>query len=173
MYPPTLLHRLLAVVALLVCVHGLGQKPTVNFDGTGLALSENGSVVQLLADKADYPAVLRVVNDLALDFGRVTGTSGSVSLLGADDAVKNASMIYNVTARASFALASNGSRSGGTVIAGTIGSSAMIDQLIAEGRIDVGAINGTWEAYVSTVIQTPMPGVAEAVVIAGMSNSRR
>ena len=55
------------------------------------------------------------------------------------------------------------------IIAGTIGNSTIIDRLAQQKKIDVSKIKGTWEAYVSTVVKNPMPGVAEAVVIAGWS----
>ncbi|KAK3716486.1 hypothetical protein LTR37_006382 [Vermiconidia calcicola] len=145
----------------------IGQKPTVNFDGNGMELASSGSSVQIMCEQDDWPAVLRVCDDLAIDFGRVTGTNGSVTLLehGSGPAM-NASMIYNITGRYSFSMSSNG-QEGGVIIAGTIGQSAIIDRLVRNGKIDVGAIEGTWEACISAVVETPMEGVAQAMVVAG------
>lgn len=151
----------------------LGQKPTINFNGTGLCLAEGGSSVQIWADQSDWPAVLRVVDDLATDFGKVTGTNGSVTLLKNGKApTLNASEIFNITGKTGFGI--NGSnRKGGAIIAGTIGNSSIIDDLVKAGKIDVSQIQGTWEAYVSTVVKNPVKGVSEAVVIAGTYRSCR
>ena len=55
------------------------------------------------------------------------------------------------------------------VIAGTFGENgnSVINKLISEGKIDVSAINGKWECYKMQVVKNPVPGVAEALVIAG------
>lgn len=148
----------------------IGQESTINFNGTGLRLAENGSSVQLYADGHDWPGVLRVVDDLAEDFGRVTGTSGTVTLLGNGTLpIYNASTTFNVTGRTGFGNVgpeAYGSK-GGAIIAGTVGNSTIIDRLIREGKIDVSEVEGHWEAYTSTVVDNPVQGVSKAVVIAG------
>ena len=148
----------------------IGQESTINFNGTGLRLAEKGSSVQLYADGHDWPGVLRVVDDLAEDFGRVTGTSGTVTLLGnGTSPVYNASTTFNVTGRTGFGNIGPekyGSK-GGAILAGTIGNSTIIDRLIREGKIDVSEVEGHWEAYTSTVVDNPVQGVSKAVVIAG------
>jgi hypothetical protein len=53
------------------------------------------------------------------------------------------------------------------IIAGTIGKSSIIDQLIKEKKIDVAPVKGKWEAFVSEVVKNPQPGVEKALVIAG------
>nr|OQO30743.1 hypothetical protein B0A51_02439 [Rachicladosporium sp. CCFEE 5018] len=163
--------QLFGLATLATTAAAIGQMATINFARSGLCLSENGSSVQIYADQSDWPGVLRTADDLALDFGRVTGTNGSVTLLkdGAAPTL-NASMIFNVTSRSNFAIEGTGVK-GGVIIAGTIGNSSIIDSLIAAGKIDVSAIKGTWEAYVSTVLDNPTEGVSRAVVIAG-SNRR-
>ncbi|GAB7347368.1 hypothetical protein MBLNU459_g4302t2 [Dothideomycetes sp. NU459] len=141
----------------------------------------DGSSVQIVVDPADWPAVLRVADDLATDFGRVTGTNGSVAFTNStaiynisgynsgtvfSQNPNNASMIFNITNTASFLMKGGGAK-GGTIIAGTIGNSSLIDGLVTAGKLDVSAINGTWEAFVSTVVSNPMPGISIALVIAG------
>lgn len=148
-------------------VLAIGQKPTINFNGTGIPLAEKGLSVQLYADGHDWPGVLRVVDDLAEDFGRVTGTSGTVNLLGNGTAPQyNASTMFNVTGRTGFGHAGAVGK-GGVIIAGTIGNSTVIDRLVREGKLDVSDVEGHWEAYTSTVVENPMQGVSRAVVIAG------
>lgn len=151
-------------------VLAIGQKSTINFNSTGLRLAEGGSSVQLYADSHDWPGVLRVVDDLAKDFGRVTGTRGTVSLLGNGTSPSlNASTIFNVTGKTGFGNSGPGryDSKGGVIIAGTIGNSSIIDRLVKEGKLDISEVEGNWEAYVSTVVENPIQGVSRAVVIAG------
>jgi hypothetical protein len=148
-------------------VLAIGQESTINFNGTGIRLAEGGSSVQLYADGHDWPGVLRVVDDLAVDFERVTGTRGTVSLLGNGTSPSlNASTTFNVTG---FGHSGPGSydKKGGVIIAGTIGNSSIIDRLVKEGKLDVADVEGHWESYISTVVENPMQGVSRAVVIAG------
>lgn len=53
------------------------------------------------------------------------------------------------------------------IIVGTIGQSSHVDQLIADGKIDVSDVEGKWEAFGMQVIDNPMEGVAKALVIFG------
>jgi hypothetical protein len=53
------------------------------------------------------------------------------------------------------------------IIAGTIGHSQVIDDLISAGRINVTEIKGQWESFMSQVIREPIPGCSRALVIAG------
>ena len=60
-----------------------------------------------------------------------------------------------------------GSKAKTVIIAGTIGKSDVIDQLVASKKINVDAIKGKWESFISEVITSPIPGVDRALVIAG------
>ncbi|MDQ8192595.1 glycosyl hydrolase 115 family protein [Roseibacillus persicicus] len=53
------------------------------------------------------------------------------------------------------------------ILVGTLGSSPLIDSLHSSGKIDPSEIEGKWEAYLATVVENPLPGVARALVIAG------
>ena len=53
------------------------------------------------------------------------------------------------------------------IIAGTIGHSEIIDGLISAGKLDVAAIDGKWESFISQLVDEPVPGSAKALVIAG------
>jgi hypothetical protein len=164
------INGLLSSALLYSTALAIGQKSTINFNSTGLRLAEKGSSVQLYADGHDWPGVLRVVDDLAEDFGRVTGTSGTVTLLGnGSSPIYNASTTFNVTGRTGFGNVRPGGydSKGGAIIAGTIGNSSIIDRLIREGKVDVSEVEGHWEAYTSTVVDNPVQGVSRAVIIAG------
>ena len=53
------------------------------------------------------------------------------------------------------------------ILIGTIGKSAVIDRLIREHKIDVGAVKGKWESTLIQVVERPLPGVKRGLVIAG------
>ncbi|MBO7067660.1 MAG: glycosyl hydrolase 115 family protein [Bacteroidaceae bacterium] len=53
------------------------------------------------------------------------------------------------------------------IIVGTIGQSSYIDQLIAGGKLDVSDVKDKWEAFGLQVIDSPMEGVSQALVIYG------
>ncbi|KAF2840967.1 glycoside hydrolase family 115 protein [Patellaria atrata CBS 101060] len=162
------------LLLLLPSVLAIGQNATIGFEAgnnSTLKLASHGSAVQIHVSKGDDPSVLRASNDLAKDFGRVTGTNGAVHLMDSGNStVGNASAIFNVTGITTFEMSSNGTV-GGHILAGTIGKSKMIDDLVAAGKIDVSNTKGQWEAFVSTVVSNPMPGVSQALVIAGKISS--
>lgn len=107
-------------------------------EGTFALVDKNQAAPLLVADD-DWPGVRRAAGDLQADIERVTGRKLT---LGAQ-------------------------APGDVVIIGTVGKSALIDGLVAAGKLDVAAIRGQWEAFVIETIEQPLPGVARALVIAG------
>ncbi len=93
-------------------------------------------------DGADHAGVLRAVGDLRSDIERVTGRAPEVRR---DARPEGASML----------------------IAGTLGKNRVIDRLAAEGKLDVSAIAGRWESFVIATVADPLPGVRQALVVAG------
>lgn len=60
----------------------LGQERIISLNGTGAALQIAGGPVskgQILVSSNDYWGIIRAAGDLALDFGRVTGTNYTLS----------------------------------------------------------------------------------------------
>jgi hypothetical protein len=54
------------------------------------------------------------------------------------------------------------------VIAGTLGSSALVDRLAAQGKLKrLDQVRGRWEATVWQIVEHPFPGVERALVIVG------
>lgn len=106
------------------------------------ALATARGPAPIWCDAADF-AVVRIAADaLAGDVGQVTGEKPDV-----------------VTAAPASADA--------IVLVGTVGRSRPIDDLIARGRLDVSALAGQWERFAITVVDDPLPGVKQALVIAG------
>lgn len=56
---------------------------------------------------------------------------------------------------------------GTPVIAGSIGNHTLIDSLIREGKLDVSAIQGKWETYKIEVVENPVAGIQQALVVVG------
>ena len=54
---------------------------------------------------------------------------------------------------------------GATVVAGTVGHSRIIDELVRQKAIDVSAVKGKWESYIITTVNRP--GQGQLLVIAG------
>lgn len=111
----------------------------------GFPLVAGGRAAPLVVSGSDYAGVTRVVGDLRADIESVTGVTPKV--ITADDAT---------TAKA-----------GAVVIVGTVGKSPLIDQLTKAGKLDVSDLAGKWETSVQQVVDHPLPGVAQALVIAG------
>jgi hypothetical protein len=97
----------------------------------------------IYVDAGDWPGVIRAVSDLQADIQRVTSLAPPIT--------KDA----------------NERRPQQLVIVGTIGKSPLIDQLIRERKIDVSGIQGKWESFFLQTLENPLPGVTNALVIAG------
>jgi hypothetical protein len=104
-------------------------------------LLQNKQAATLYVDQADWPGVLRAAGDLQADLERVSGIKPE--LRHAAPAAKTA------------------------VLVGTIGKSPVIDALIKAGKIKTDAINGKWESFLIATVEQPLPGVDQALVIAG------
>jgi len=161
---------LLPFIAYLIgFVAAIGQNAIVGFTQGKFLLGSRRAAVHVLVDSSDWKGVVRVARDLAADFGRVTGLNGTVTV--------NANATVNATSaawqkrspqfRPPPTQAPPAAAAGGTIIAGTIGKSPLIDQLIKAGKIDVSGVKGKWEAFTSQIVASPVPGVAQALVIVG------
>jgi GH35 family endo-1,4-beta-xylanase/lysophospholipase L1-like esterase len=75
--------------------------------------------------------------------------------------------VRRVTGRAPRVVSRPEDLSGDAVLVGTIGHSALIDQLIAERKVDVADVKDRWECYAIQVIDHPLPNVRRALAIVG------
>lgn len=96
----------------------------------------------LYVDPDDDPGVIRAVRDLRADIERVTGKQPQI-------------------VRTAGGLGEQG------VIIGTLEGSELIQRLVDEGKLDVGKIEGEWDAFHMEVVEDPLPGLERALVIAG------
>ena len=105
-------------------------------------LEQNQKAAPIFLDPADWAGVLRAGADLQADVMRVTGVTPILTTNGAP--------------AGKFA-----------VIIGTLGKSPLIDRLAQGGKINVEAISGQWESFIIATVANPVPGVDQALVIAG------
>ncbi len=109
---------------------------------TTFPLYSNNQKTTLYYDKNDFEAIKTTTSLFADDIERVTG---------------NRPLLTN----------SSSELKDYTVIIGTIGKNALIDELIKEKKFDANPIQGQWERYIIQTIDQPFSGVKKALVIAG------
>jgi len=105
-------------------------------------LSAAGKSTTLFISSKDYPGVIRALEDLKADIGKVTNSEPSILF----DKVPSQKEL---------------------IIVGTLGESPVIDLLVKRGKLDVKNISGKWESFVIQTIDSPLPEVEKALVIAG------
>ncbi|OIR05272.1 hypothetical protein GALL_125840 [mine drainage metagenome] len=144
----TLAFSVLLILSVCLCAtraQALGEPSFVSHTPVpdGFALAGPSTEAPLLVDPADWPGVVRATHDLQADVERVTGRR---------PALQERAGVQTGTL---------------PVLIGTVGKSALIDALVANHRLDVSAIRGKWESFVIQVVDNPLPGVAQALVVAG------
>jgi hypothetical protein len=112
----------------------LPQYIAVKSKANQFTIASGGTTATIYVDPEDWKGVVRAANDLGDDVKKVTGTAARV--VECRNIGKNA------------------------IVVGTIGKSHIIDQLIAEKKIDVSKLKGKWEAF---IIKT----VGDQLIVAG------
>jgi len=106
------------------------------------ALSAFGKSATLCISSKDFPGVIRALNDLKIDIGKVTSKEPNIAI----DKIPQQKEI---------------------VIIGTFGKSPVLDQLVKSKKLDLKDILGKWETFLIQVIENPLPGIDKALVIVG------
>jgi len=134
----------LCLLAPLRTAHAIGQTRYILEKSApgAFPMVQAKTAAAIYVDPADWPGVARAAADLQADIARVTAVTPA--LLRATRGLGRAA-----------------------IIAGTIGRSPIIDQLVRERKIDTAQVAGKWEAFVIQVVVNPLPGLASALVIAG------
>lgn len=104
-------------------INYLPQSSYVSFaNGSAVFTIVDGkSVSPIIVSSADWKGVIRAANDLQTDIQKVTGKEPSLKI---DATFKK-----------------------GDIIIGTIGQSPIIDQLVAQKKLDVSEVKGKWESF--------------------------
>jgi hypothetical protein len=119
-----------------------GTESFISSEKGVFTIYEKGRQAPLLINGSDWPGVIRAFKDLQSDIEKVTS---SLPLIYTDNIPKCKEVI----------------------ITGTIGKSALIDDLIKRNKINVTDIAGKWETFMIEVVNKPFRGVKKAMVIAG------
>ena len=114
---------------------------STNFNTGSFPLVSGNSTATLWFDANDHKGVIRAVVDLQADIERVTQKKPELS-----------------TGKTAPVL---------PVIIGTIGKNAVIDNLLKTKKIPALDLTGKWESFVIATVSNPVPGVSQALVIAG------
>ncbi|KAL5525075.1 hypothetical protein ACEPAF_8944 [Sanghuangporus sanghuang] len=138
------------LLALVSRVAALGQDSCVTFaaSDSSFPVVDNGRAASVYVSDDDWLGVQRAASDFVADINRVTGVTPE---------------LRNVSTSDSSSLSSNTP----VIIVGTLGHSSLIDAVLNNTQLNVSAISGQWEAYVSRQVSNPLPGVSSAYVIVG------
>lgn len=111
-----------------------------NVGGAFPLVSDKGDA-SLCYDHNEPEGVSRAIGDLLTDIHRVTGHTLRTAV--GDEPTRR------------------------PVIIGTVGHSRLLDRLHANGKLSLDSLKGKWESSIVTVVEAPLPGVDQALVIAG------
>ncbi|HNX94161.1 MAG TPA: glycosyl hydrolase 115 family protein [Holophaga sp.] len=107
-----------------------------------MLLASPRTTTVVMVDAKDWPGVTRAAGDFRLDMERVTGTRPELT--------------HSTTGKQAS-----------VIIIGTLGKSALIDGLVRSGKLNVAAIQGKWESWITEVVAQPFAGIDQALVVAG------
>ncbi|MDP0501543.1 MAG: glycosyl hydrolase 115 family protein [Verrucomicrobiota bacterium JB022] len=142
---PAFLFLLLGFTAAAFARPSLGLPVDLVADGPtdgAFPLVAGEQAATLYVDANDHAGVIRAAGDLQADIERVTD--------------RRPELRTQETPRGQPA-----------VLIGTLGHSTLIDSLARAGKIDTQPIAGQWESFLIATVDDPMPGVEQALVIAG------
>lgn len=120
----------------------LGSQLSIKPVKGSFALINNGKPAPLVYSSNDFIGVAKAMNYFKSDLKMVSGLE---PVLATDQLPAAAQM----------------------VVAGTVGHSQLIDQLVREKKINLEELNGKWEKFVVQVVENAFPGVQKTLVIAG------
>ena len=138
-------YRLIFAILLSMMINVMQGKDNKNItsenvnDKAYFPLIENGQPVSILFSGNDLKGIGIAVENLSTDFERVCGKK---------------------------AIVSDSPRSERCIIVGST-SSPIISKLINDGKLDGAQLHDKNEKYVISTVSAPLPGVTEAVIIAG------
>lgn len=120
----------------------LGSQLSIIPDKGSFALITNGKPAALTYSSDDFIGIAKAMNYFKSDLKMVSGNEPQLGV----DVLHAGSQL---------------------VIAGTLGHSKLIDQLVSERKINLEELTGKWEQFIIQVVDKPFPGVEKALVIAG------
>ncbi len=139
--------RVIIISSLLICCMDANAQ---NYDGflspsktaDCFVIAENNQTAPLVISGNEFSGVLTVAGSFQNDL-QLLGLTQPELVVGRIPSVKQ------------------------IILAGTLGCSSLLNELIEKRKIDVSAIKDKWEATLVEVVDDPFPGVEKALVIAG------
>jgi len=120
----------------------LGSQLSVAPVKGSFALITNGQPAPLVYSSNDFAGVAKAMNYFKADLKMVSGTEPALNI----DKLPAGQQL---------------------VIAGTVGHSQLIDQLVRDKKLNLDELNGKWEQFIVQVVENAFPGVQKTLVIAG------
>lgn len=105
------------------------------------AIVSDKGTASVYVDKNDHKGVLRAVDNLQSDIKKVTGQQPTI--------------IHKLNASTPL------------IIVGTLGRSAVIDQLVKDNKLNVDNMQGQWEAFRIQLLENPFGKGGQALLIVG------
>lgn len=105
-------------------------------------IATKGKIASILVSDNDYTGVMRVVGHFEND-------------------------LFNVTNLHPTRIKNNNKETDFAIIIGTLGHSAIIDQLVKDGKINPTELNAKWEKFTTQIVENPTSSIKKALVIAG------
>jgi hypothetical protein len=137
------------VLLIVLCAFGpaafaaLGDPPLLGKGArTDVTLVRRGIAAPIHVAASEWPGVQRAARDLAADIERVTGVKPGVSTAAPE----------RITT---------------IILAGTLGRSPLIEDLVSRNKLDVAGVRNRWESFVIATVESPFAGVDRALVIVG------
>ena len=157
------IHYIIMCLLLLLWTQQAAADLTFSQTGGGFPLVTDQGTAVFIVDEGDAEVVGTVARCVIHDLKTVTGRQPS--LLTAASLPHLLKRKEGATHNVSLSFGEGWGEA--PVIAGTIGQSAIIDDLIANGKVDTTGLTGEWEAYALQLVQQPAEGIAQALVIMG------
>lgn len=120
----------------------LGSQLSLTPVNGSFALITNSKPAALVYSSNDFVGVAKAMNYFRSDLKMVSGNDPSLNI----DNLPAASQL---------------------IIAGTLGHSQLIDQLVSDKKLDLSELDGKWEQFIIQVVENAFPGVEKTLVIAG------
>ena len=137
----------------LVCLWGLSQVSSALLEEKFVSFEDSPGSVPLhqaaiiFAD--DDPIGVRIAAEsVGSDFAQITGNKPEIIGVKIDSSTKPQTSARNA------------------IIAGTV-NSKLLRTLVDGGKVTVSDIEGKWESFKTTVVESPLPDIDRALVIAG------
>jgi hypothetical protein len=125
-----------------------GPYVTGQSSGDAFPVASKGKVAPILVSATDYPGVIRAARDLQHDLEKVTGILPELKVL--EGTVEE-----------------GGAGVEAAILIGTLGNSPLIDRITEREKQWVSGLDGKWESSLTRVTDAPLPGIRQALVIAG------